>query len=102
MSRDQRHTHGLVQMELPVRGHTSGGTGCGLFLRMTRGLGQWRSVRKRFLTKVVEPVLAGFKTLDDAVPTLSKMSAGMLARRRVATADVTASSAATQVEPPAR
>src|SRR5258708_26676923 len=50
---------------------------------------------------MVEPVLAGLETSYDGVAAHFGMSACVLARRRVATADVTATRAAAQVEPPA-
>ena len=53
------------------------------------------------VTRVVEePILIGFKTLDNRMPSIDRVMTGVLRGRRVATADVTAVGAATQVKPP--
>ncbi|CAN5212257.1 hypothetical protein BH18ACT5_BH18ACT5_01440 [soil metagenome] len=53
------------------------------------------------LARVVpEPFLAGLVTLNDRMPGSSRVVAGVLRRRRVATADMAALGTATKVEPP--
>ena len=94
-------TCSLVEMPFPVARHLAGRTRRRLVQRMVLRRGQHRTLHAFVCLVIVEPVLAGLETAYDGVAAGFSMSAGMLAGRRVATADMTAARAAPQVEPPA-
>jgi len=87
-------------MLLPVRWHRAGGTWHGLIERVVSWLGEPRTVGELAGPVVVEPVLPGLEALDHRMVSVGVVSAGVLAGRVVAAADVTASRAAPEVEPP--
>jgi hypothetical protein len=58
------------------------------------------TVNELIFAEVVKPTLAGFKAGDDRVFRRVRVFSRMLARRRVATADVSALSTTTQMQPP--
>ena len=91
---------GSVQVPLPTSGYATPRTGDRLFVRVMVGRSQCRANRVALGFIVPEPVFAGLVALDDRVPDIGRVVAGVLGWRRVATADVAADSAATKVEPP--
>ena len=90
-----------MEVALPVAWHLAGRARRRLLERMVNGRRQRWTFHAFVCFIVVEPVLAGLETSYDCVAARFGMSACVLARRRVATADVTAARAAAQVEPPA-
>jgi len=91
----------LVEVALPVAWHLAGRARRRLLERMVLGRRQRWPFHAFVCFVIVEPVLAGLETSYDCVAARFGMSACVLARRRVATADMTAARAAAQVEPPA-
>jgi len=95
-----RGRYWLVEVALPVARYVAGGTWRRLVQRMVLRWRQWWAFHAFVGCVVVEPLLARLEAADDRVAAGSGVSACVLARRRVTTADVAAASAAAQVEPP--
>jgi PPOX class probable F420-dependent enzyme len=92
----------VVQVGLPVGGDAVLGAGGGLVQRVVVRRGQFRAPLVQPVVGVApEPGFLGLEALDDRVPGLLGVGAGVLGRRGVAAADVAALGAAAQVEPPA-
>src|SRR5690348_15408547 len=68
---------------------------------MVPGRSECRTVKKLLARVIPEPVLTGLEALDDGMTAVGRMPAGVLGRRRVAAADVTAGRTTPKVEPPA-
>src|SRR5262252_2788450 len=90
-----------VQLALPVGGDLARGPGGGLLQRMVLWRDQLRSFERALRLKIPEPVLTWLEAADHRVAGRAGMSAGMLAGRRVAAADVPTARAAPQMKPPA-
>jgi hypothetical protein len=89
-----------VEVPLPVARHTAGRARHRLVERMVLGRCEARTFQGFFGEVVPEPVLAWLEAADNSVARLIGVQGGVLARGRVATADVAAPGAASQVEPP--
>jgi hypothetical protein len=90
-----------VQLALPVRRDAAGWSWHRLVERVVMRRCEDGTLEELFLHVIPEPILAGFEALGDRMALSGGMSAGMLRRRRVATADVPAFGAAPEMEPPA-
>jgi hypothetical protein len=90
-----------VQVALPVSGHPAGRPGHGLVDGMVVRWSQSRTVDEILRRVVPEPVLARLVTADHGMPGVGRMVARVLRGRRIAAADVAASGAPAQMEPPA-
>jgi hypothetical protein len=80
---------------LPVSGNATPRTRHRLVTGVVVGRRQHRALQEVARRVVEEPIFIGFKTLDDRMPRVGSMMAGMLGGRRVATTDVAALGAAT-------
>ena len=91
-----------MKLLLPIAGNAPRGAGHGLARRVRARRRQvFRTVDHRLRPKIVKPRLTRFEARDNGVLRMSKMLSSVLARRAVATPDVTARRAATKVQPPA-
>lgn len=90
-----------MQLVLPVGRHPTGRSGHGLVQRVVVRWRQRRSFEVLLARVVPEPVLARFVAVDDRMPGVVGVVAGVLRRRRVAAADATAVGTPTEMEPPA-
>jgi hypothetical protein len=93
--------HVSVEVFLPVCGDAAGRSRCRLPARVMRRLRQRRAFVELLSPVVPEPVLPRLEALDDRVPGLPRMVRGVLGGRGVTTTDMSALSAAAQVQPPA-
>src|ERR671914_491728 len=89
-----------MELALPVEWHSTHRARHRLVERVVARRSQRRTFEILLGGVVPEPVLAGLVTLDDRVLALVGMARSVLGRRRVATSDVAASSAAPKMEPP--
>jgi hypothetical protein len=89
-----------MEVALPVRRDSPGGSGRRLIERMMLWWGERWTVVELFGGVVPEPVLAGFEAADQRVTGIGCVVACVLRRGGVATTDVPASGAAAQVKPP--
>ena len=86
---------------MPVARHLAGWPRHGLRSRMSGRRRKLHSLNHLRHLVVPEPVLAWLKAGADGVTSLSSMSGAVLARRAVATTNMSAFRAAAQVQPPA-
>src|SRR5205085_1918072 len=98
-ARDRRSES--VEVALPVPRYAAGGPRHRLVERVVLGRSQPRALKGLIGGVVPEPVLAWLEAADHTVARPRGVLAGVLARRRVAAADVATAGAAPQVEPPA-
>jgi hypothetical protein len=89
-----------VQQPQPVVGHATGRAGYGLADRVLLRRRQGRPLAELLGPVVVEPVLAGLEAVDDRVPGVGGVVAGMLRGRRVTAPDVAALRASPEMKPP--
>src|SRR5690349_1402952 len=87
---------------LPVGRDVAGWPGGRLSDRVRGRADQFRPVEILLGFCVPKPVFAGFESGQEGVARLARMSRGVLGRRRVAAADMAASTTPAQVEPPPR
>jgi len=104
--RPVRHTTLLplaasMELALPVTGHSTGWAGHRLVERVIMRRGQDRSFEILLGGVIPIPVLVRLEALDDRMADGVRVVIGMLGRRRIAAAHVTAPRAAAQVKPPA-
>src|SRR5512135_3213910 len=90
-----------VQSLDPIVGYGAGWTRSRLVLGVVTGRGEFRPGGVLVGLEVPEPLLARLKALNVAMAAVPEVGARVLARRGVATSDVTALRAPSQVEPPA-
>ena len=90
-----------VKMFLPVGRHTSVRTGDRLFERVMLRCDQCGPLEELLAVVVPEPCFAGLETPDHRVAGDLRMMRGVLARGVIATTDMTARGATSQMEPPA-
>src|SRR5690242_16113640 len=90
-----------VEVTLPVPGHPTCRSGHRLVERVVMRGSEHGAVEILLGGVVPEPVLPGLEALDDRMPGVGGVVAGVLRRRRVAAPDMPAMGAAAKVEPPA-
>ncbi len=90
-----------MQVSLPVRWDAAGRSRHRLVERVVAWRREDGTLQELFGRVIPEPVLAGLKALGDRVSFSGGMATRVLRRRRVAAADMTASCAAPEMEPPA-
>jgi hypothetical protein len=90
-----------MQLLIPVDGYATDRSGHRLVQRMVIRWNQFGAVDVVLDCVVPEPVLARLEAVDDAMARTRRVVPGVLGRRGVATADVAATSAASEMEPPA-
>ena len=90
----------FVKQILPVGGNAPSGPRHRLIERMRFWRRQAEAAEQVACAIVVEPSLPGFEAPDDRVPGLGVMLRGVLPGRTVATSDMAALGAPTQVKPP--
>jgi hypothetical protein len=98
---DLRSQGNSMQTLLPVARYPSGRSRRGLIKRMVIWRSQHGSVYVVAGPEVPEPVFIRFVAACHRMPGVGGMSVGVLRGRRVATADMAASGASAQMEPPA-
>jgi hypothetical protein len=90
-----------MQEILPIPGHQASRSRHGLIEGVMPRRGQNRTIEVLALRVVPEPVFVGLVALDDGMTRRGGVAAGVLTRRGVAAADMTAVRTSTEVEPPA-
>src|SRR5687768_14290480 len=90
-----------MQSRFPVTRHALCRAGHGLLRRVVRRRREPRTLAVRLGCVAPEPILARLVALDDGMPGLGGMAAGVLRGRRVAAAHVAAPRTTTEMEPPA-
>ena len=89
-----------MQQRSPIARHTARGARDRLIERMRARWCQFCTRNHGFFFVVVEPLLTGFEAGNDRMAAHFGMPRGVLPRRAITTADVTALRAAPQVQPP--
>jgi len=90
----------FMQQRSPIARHTTLGAWDRLIERMSAGWYQFCARNHGVFFVVVEPLLTRFEAGNDRMAAHFGMPRGVLPRRAIATADVTALRAAPQVQPP--
>src|SRR5437016_5029852 len=89
-----------MQALLPILWHPAGRSRHRLVQGVAVRWSKLGTLHGLLYSKAPVPVLAWFEALDDGMPGLRGVSAGVLRRRRVAASDMPALRAAPQVKPP--